>query len=63
MASDIRLHNTSLLKDPSPTVIKECSCRQKPECPLDERCLSGYLVYNASVERLDTNEIKHYYGT
>ena len=25
--------------------------------------LSGHLVYNAAVDRLDTNEIKHYYGT
>ena len=25
--------------------------------------LSGHLVYNASVDRLDTNETKHYYGT
>ena len=34
MASGIRSHNTSLLKDPPPTDIKECSCRQKTECPL-----------------------------
>ena len=27
MASVIRNHNTSLLKDPTPTDMKECSCR------------------------------------
>ena len=63
MASVIRNHNTSLLKDPTPTDIKECSCCRKPECPLDKKCLSEYLVYNASVDRLDTNKTKHYYGT
>ena len=63
MASAIQNHNTSLLKDPTPTDIKECSCHQKPECQLDKKCLSGHLVYNTSVDRLDTNEIKHYYGT
>ena len=63
MANLIRNHSNSLLKDPTPTDIKECSCRRKPECPLDKKCLSGHLVYNASVDRLDTNEIKHYYGT
>ena len=60
MASVIRNHNTSLLKDPTPTDIKECSCCQKTECPLDKMCLSGYLVYNALVDRLDTNKTKHY---
>ena len=33
MASVIRNHNTSLLKNPTPTDIKECSYRQKVECP------------------------------
>ena len=61
MASIIRNHNTSLLKDPTPTDIKECSCHQKTECPLDKNCLSGCLVYNALVDRLDTNKTKHYY--
>ena len=63
MASVIRNHNTNLLKDPTPTDIKECSCRRKPECPLDKKCLSEYLVHNASFDRLDTNETKHYDGT
>ena len=63
MASVIRNHNTSLLNVPTPTDIKECSFRQKTECPLDKKCLSGYLVYNALVDRLDTNKTKHYYGT
>ena len=63
MASVIRNHNASLLKDSTPTDIKECSCCQKPECPLTKKCLSGYLVYNASVDRLDTDETKHYYRT
>ena len=63
MASVIRNRNTSLLKDPTPTDIKECNCRRKPECPLDKKYLSGHLVVDASVVRLDTNEIRHYYGT
>ena len=57
MTNAIRNYNTSLLKDPTPTDIKECSCRQKTECPLDKKCLSGYLVYNTLVDRLDTMSI------
>ena len=30
---------------------------------MDKKCLSGYLVYNSLVDRLDTNETKHYYRT
>ena len=63
MTSVIQNHNNSLLKDPTPTYIKECGCRRKPECSLDKKSLSAYLVYNASVDWLDTNEVKHYYGT
>ena len=31
----------------------------KTRMPMDKKCLSGHLAYNASA----TNEIKHYYGT
>ena len=63
MARVIQRYNTSLVKEPVPTDIKKCSCRQKPGCPLDKKCLSECLVYNASFDRLVTNETKHYYGT
>ena len=63
MASVIQSHNTSLLKDPIPTDIKECSCRQKPKYPLDKKCLSGYLVYKSLVDGLETNQTNHYYRT
>ena len=36
--SVIRNHNTNLLKDLTPYDIEECSCRRKPECPLDKNC-------------------------
>ena len=63
MVSFIRNHDSSLLKDLTRNDIKKCSCHRKPDCPLDKSCLSRYLVYNASVIRLDTNETKHYYET
>ena len=36
MASVIQNHNTSFMKDPTPTDIKGCSCLQKQEFPLDK---------------------------
>ena len=50
-------------KDCTPTDIKNCSGLQKTECLLDKKCLPGYLVYNALVDRLDTSKTKHFNGT
>ena len=30
---------------------------------IGKMCLSGYLMYNALVDRLDTNKTNYYYGT
>ena len=49
--------------DDSCIVLCQFGWGTKPECPLIKKCLSGYLVYNASVNWLDTNETKYYYGT
>ena len=40
MTSVIRNHNTNPLKDLKASTAKECSCRQKYNCPLTEKCLS-----------------------
>ena len=58
MASVIQNHNTNLLKDPVASTAKECSCRQKPNCPLAEKCLSEWLVYHTQVDRSDINQPK-----
>ena len=50
------------MKDPVASAAKECSCWQKSNCPLAEKCLSEYLVYHAQVDRSDINETKNYYG-
>ena len=48
---------------PSASTTKECSCRQKSNCPLAGKCLSKCLVYQALVDRSDINQTKSYYGT
>ena len=48
MASVIRNHNTSLLKDPTPNDIKECSCRKKTQCTLDKSVYLDILVQRFS---------------
>ena len=63
MASVIQNHNNNLLKDPVVSTAKECSCRQKCNCPLAKKCLSECLVYHAQVDRSNINQSKSYYGT
>ena len=63
ISSIIQNHNTNLLKDPVASTAKECGCRQKPNCPLAEKCLSECLVYHAQIDRSDINQTKNYYGT
>ena len=63
MTSVIQKHNTNSLKDPVASTAKKCSCQQKSNCPLAEKCLSECLVYHAQADRSDINQTKHYYGT
>ena len=56
----IRKHNSKIMEDPKPTNNKTCSCQWKSDCPLNQSCLSEYLVYNAVVNRSTT---KNYYRT
>ena len=51
------------MKDPVASAAKECSCRQKFNCPLAENCLSECLVYHPQVDRSDINQTKNYYVT
>ena len=51
------------MKDPIASTTKECSCWQKSNCPLAEKCLSECLVYHAQVDRSDINQTKSCYGT
>ena len=63
MTSVIRNHITNPLKDLKASTAKECSCRQKYNCPLAEKCLSKCFVYHAQVDMSDSNQTKSYYGT
>ena len=51
ITSVIQNHNTNLLKDPVAPTAKECSCQQKSNYPLVEKCLYESLVYHAQVDR------------
>ena len=52
MKSVIQNHNANLLsKNTIPAAACSCSCRQKPEWPLNKKCLSKSLVYKLAVSQ------------
>ena len=64
MKSVIQNHNANLLwKHTTPVAARLSSCRQKSECPLNNKCLSESLVYEAAVSQTPSQVNKYYYGT
>jgi hypothetical protein len=53
MKTIINSHNKKILSDNRETQdqppIKECNCRKKPDCPLNEKCLQTNVIYQATV--------------
>ena len=60
MKSIISSHNKALLSDyhrsQTQTDEKECNCRKKDQCPLDEKCLTQNVVYQATVSTQSSPE-------
>ena len=64
MKSVIQNHNANLLsKQTTLIAARSCSCRQKSECPLNNKCLSERLVYKAAVSQTPSQINKYYYRT
>ena len=60
----IQNYNANLLwKDTTPVAGPICSCRQKSEWQLNNKCLSESLVYKAAVSQTPSQINKYYYGT
>ena len=63
MKSVIQNHNTNLLSNHTTTIAaRSWSCRQKLECPLNNKCLAETLVYKATVSQTSSEINKYYYG-
>ena len=60
MASIIKAHNTMILKRGNEAPIGTCNCRDKSTCPLDGKCLTKCIVYEATIKHEDTEKV--YYG-
>ena len=64
MKSVIQNHNANLLsKHTTPVAACSSSCRQKSECPLNNKCLSESLICKAAVSQTPLQINKYYSGT
>ena len=58
----ITSHNSRILKsDTNSEDEKECSCRTKSNCPVNEKCLKKGVIYQAEVKS-DDNKVETYIG-
>jgi len=64
MGQIISTHNKHVLNKtkPKPTVTQTCSCRAKNQCPLDNKCLTSCVIYQATVTRQDIKKDETYIG-
>ena len=55
LGGKIAAHNGKILKDTNTVAVstKECNCRDKKMCPVQNKCLTEGVVYQALVERSD----------
>ena len=60
MAAIISSHNNQVLQPPIKTY--GCNCRNKKSCPLDNKCKTPKIIYQADVSNNVDNETKFYYG-
>jgi len=61
--STITAHNTSTIKKAqtnTENTKKECNCRNSTECPLEKKCLTESVIYQATVK--SNNRIETYIG-
>ena len=56
----ISSHNKSILKPSNPQF--GCNCRDKGNCPLDNKCLTPHVIYKAGVSNTQNDEVKSYIG-
>ena len=58
----ISAHNSKVLKDLNNKSEKMCSCPNKAKCPLQEKCLTKNLVYQATVVQTALDKSDTYVG-
>ena len=61
VSSIIAGHNKTLVKKPGP-VNRDCNCPNREQCPLDNKCLTENIVYEAEITSHPDEVVKQYRG-
>lgn len=61
MSSIIQNHNNKIINNQQQPTTKQCNCRDKNKCPLDNKCQAETIIYKATIET--TTGTKHYIGS
>ena len=62
MKQEISNHNKTVLKPQTSPTQRDCNCPKKKKCPLDRKCLTKGVIYQATVTRKDNNKEETYIG-
>ena len=57
----IKQHNSKVLNKTNDNINCKCNCRSKPNCPLNDECLTQCLIYKATSTIYSNSFV--YYGT
>ena len=60
MGAIISAHNQRLLTHNNSSL--GCNCRNKSNCPLEKKCLTPKVIYQAEVTNYEADEYNFYYG-
>ena len=53
MTNIISSHNKKIINSGNETNGQTCNCKNKTNCPLDNKCLINKIVYKAEIETKD----------
>ena len=63
MKSIINTHNKKIINPTKYNIARTCNCIRKHQCPLNEKCLTNYVLYKASITPNEENpKTEIYYG-
>ena len=62
ISSIISGHNKGMLRKPTPNIVRECNCRNREQCPMDNKCLNQNIVYEAEITSHPDEVEKNYRG-
>ena len=56
-------HSKKIINPPKDNIARTCNCIRKHQCPLNEKCLTNNVLYQASITTNEENpKTKIYYG-